>query len=773
MSGLCKLRVCLGLLALLGSAGCWPLPPIGPGPPAPLPPRETPGTFPGSSTRSSSYPAYVEPTVWRNAAGTPTKQQRLDVAGPDSFDNPWDYTLEGKLQSRPVLGPDGNLYFLAGTQMQVYSPQGKKQRSFGTGIEAIGGEKLLWGSAAGPLFRGTDGNLHCFSPQGEALWDYGNADCYIARFAPDGRLRVMRIAADGAISLGCLGSAGSELWLARLGNANTDRMLIGPDSRVVLYGGAENAHFNCIDANGETVWQLKPSEAVADLTLSPDGSFQIISYVTGSGGAKDLWVSAYLRRSFSAAGELLREELLWIEGLGLPLIDNRLNLPGGTGTRVLPPGPPLYAEPPVINYDNGDSSANLSLPGGVQVVVEELWLGWKQNGSLLWSFISGTGNLSPALFSSDGTGRLQSGRLQLNLDSAGQLASRRTLSAQAEGYSAADLLNDDGSAFLSLHPGVAKQDELGNFVRQWQPGSFGFPSALMQAADGALYVSTLSGYSSYQAPRIYCLSPEFAEYWHYIDEFDIRSAPTLLQNGSLVFGSEDYREHRIYVYSLPAPETRAADYVVEEDPYGWQKGSLKCLDRQGQLAWSLPLNSPLAAAPLAGDGGRVYWLEGSLAGEQYYMQPGVWPAALRCCSGAGAAQFSTSLSLRPVSLAGQLSNGTVLVATAETEQGGLPGSLHLLGFDPQSGAQLWDQKLGSAQLYGSVCDNSGQLYLLLNRFDGSGYGHFRAEIRDSGGLLVDSYDIGARDDYGGVSLSLNPGGVLVLTAGPDLHSFAP
>jgi outer membrane protein assembly factor BamB len=112
---------------------------------------------------------------------------------------------------------------------------------------------------------------------------------------------------------------------------------------------------------------------------------------------------------------------------------------------------------------------------------------------------------------------------------------------------------------------------------------------------------------------------------------------------------------------------------------------------------------------MAGDDGRIYWLEGDTL-QNSLVAGGTHDPRLACASADGVALWSVSLPLAAQGFCAQLAGGAVVVDLARS-YGASATELYVAAYDPASGAELWTVRRAGLRLSSTVADREGRLYL--------------------------------------------------------------
>lgn len=175
--------------------------------------------------------------------------------GGSSAELSWTYTAPGAVQSAPVIGPDGSVYFTCDDgNLYALSGGGVKQWSAACGCAggsspAVGNDGTIYVGSGNPY-------VYAYAPDGTMKW---------RRSAPARVTSSINISSGGVLYYGCsngsvvaMGSDGSVKWTYSIGGAVTSTPAVGPDGTV--YVGSQSGGVYAISSAGVKKWKFAPAE---------------------------------------------------------------------------------------------------------------------------------------------------------------------------------------------------------------------------------------------------------------------------------------------------------------------------------------------------------------------------------------------------------------------------------------------------------------------------------------------------------------------------------
>ncbi len=769
----------LALLASLGLTACGPVSYYSPGPgEVVLPARETPGLGLGTAALPAEYPAYSDPRASNQAGVTSTRQQRIGVDGPSSLDNSVITDFDGSLSRPPLRGGDGLIYVLAGRMMHVFNDAGTEQNSFRLTQQPAGSYDLLWLEPGELLFVSRRG-LECISPEGAERWTFAVGTGIQEFMLSAGQLRVLSTLGEGRTRLSALSAAGGVIWAQDL-NYGQPEMQSGQRGETIVEQ-FQPVRVLVFDSEGELQYQLAvPHADSADIAQRADGGLDLTTYLEGIGGDDMLLIYRTALLRYSPSGVLQSEETLSESGPGAPgngvyyTYDEANALHGLSSLAAEPRAGQRRSlsryVPPPKEHDLGDGLLARWSEERLQVLKDD---------KLRWGFDVSAGGLVQGVFDPQGVLQLDGGNLHWVYDPTTQRLGRPSAAVLLPGsdqFSHPEAIDAEGRAFVRGW-GLYRLSGDGDVRGSYPGGGPSAPRSFMLAEDGSLLAWSWTGLSEpSDAPAIYSLSADMQLQWRLVDDGDLVMAPSLAQDGSVLFFSEDFRSSdRIYVSSVSsAKETagaRTTSRPVADESRGWFGARLKCLSRDGSLRWSLPLSAPASGPALGGDDGLVYWIEGGSINEFGGYQETGAPWRLRSAELAtGRERFTADLPYPAEAIVAQMSDGTLVLACGSPGGGSNQGDrqLELYAFDPSSGAERWHFSPAGEMFEQALADAAGHLYLLTSEiYTGSD----PLYILDSDGHVLDKDE--TVEGTSGTPLLLGPRGELVVLGQDRLQVFEP
>lgn len=216
---------------------------------------------------------------------------------------------------KPVISPDGTIYYIKGTSIIARNPDGTAKWDYKTGEKPILRNIAI--TVNGTLYATTnDGKLHAVKPDGTALWvkSWQASSPFAAAVGPDGRsyspvgTKLIQgldasgkltfayttpafisanpvVASDGAVLVGqkdgtlqALNAKLEEKWSAKF-PAQVDRIVAVSDGRIFIFS---DNHVYALTKNGSAQWKAKVDYSNSynryGIAFAADGTV----YVTGS-----------------------------------------------------------------------------------------------------------------------------------------------------------------------------------------------------------------------------------------------------------------------------------------------------------------------------------------------------------------------------------------------------------------------------------------------------------------------------------------------------------
>lgn len=208
------------------------------------------------------------------AAGTTATRGRVVAVGRDGGTK-WTYETPDWVDSSPVIGADGTIYFGCwDSRLYALNPDGTLRWSFRTGGFISSSPALGVGGEI--LFGCGNGNVYALNPDGTQKWVYPTLYWVDAPPAvgPDGTIYV------GSLdnSLYALNPSGTLKWIYTAGNDITSAPALAGDG--TIYVGARDQKLHALGPDGRVKWTFATPDTIeSSPVLAEDGS--VIFATTG------------------------------------------------------------------------------------------------------------------------------------------------------------------------------------------------------------------------------------------------------------------------------------------------------------------------------------------------------------------------------------------------------------------------------------------------------------------------------------------------------------
>jgi outer membrane protein assembly factor BamB len=187
----------------------------------------------------------------------------------------WSFPTQGIIRGSPALGLNGRVLLIGGDgwMYSIYSNNGSLDWKYNTGSSNtvhIGNPAV---SDDGTIFAADQNGLFAFAPNGTVLWSNGSSFDASPAISWNGYIYIISI---NTVAFWCIHPNGTILWYHPTA-AIFSTATVGYDDSV--YIGLTPGLFYCLDGNnGSVKWSINISSIASAAAIGPDGSVYIVNY---------------------------------------------------------------------------------------------------------------------------------------------------------------------------------------------------------------------------------------------------------------------------------------------------------------------------------------------------------------------------------------------------------------------------------------------------------------------------------------------------------------